>query len=184
MALPETIAGWHEFYVASAGAAAVLLGLVFIGMSLHYDLGNLDRRLVAMATESAVPFFYATLTSLVLLMPVSQPWLPTIGLLLIGALATSNAAVPLYSHWYAGALRPGRRHPAFDRLRSLVPTLDGIALCIAALALLAAPGPALYALGVVILVLIAFGMQNAWDILLRRDLREDLASPPERKQEP
>jgi hypothetical protein len=178
MGLAQALAGWHEFYIASAGAAAVLLGLVFIGMSLHYDLRNLDRRLVAMATESAVPFFYATLASLVLLAPVAQPLVPSLGLLMIGLLTALNSWTPVFSRWFAGTARPGAPHPAFDRLRSMIPMLAGLALAVSAVVLLALPEPTLYVIGFIVLVFIAFGMQNAWDILLRRDLRNDATDAP------
>lgn len=37
MALPELIVAWQPFFVAAAGAAAVLLGLVFVATSIHWD---------------------------------------------------------------------------------------------------------------------------------------------------
>jgi hypothetical protein len=37
MGLEQQIDQWREFYLAVAGAAAVLLGLVFIALSLHLE---------------------------------------------------------------------------------------------------------------------------------------------------
>jgi hypothetical protein len=162
MELREAIVAWHDFYVATAGAAAVLLGLVFVAMSLHYDLRNLDRGLIAMATESAVPFFYATLTSLVMLMPVAQPWLPTIGLVVVALLSTLNAGLPIF-----GGRRAGIR--LFDRPFAILVLLAALALIPSAIALASTPD-ALYAVAVCVLAFVAGGMQNSWNTLLRRDL--------------
>jgi len=180
MSLAEAVTGWHQFYLGAASVAAVLLGLVFVGMSIHYDLRRVDRRLVAMATESAVPFFYATLVCLLMLMPPAQPWVPSGALLLVGALASVNAGAPLYGRWYAAATRPGPERRVFDGLRYVLPVLAALALMPVALWLAVAPEAALYGVAVVVLVFIAFGMQNAWDVLLRRDLRGRAeASPPD-----
>jgi hypothetical protein len=37
MGFEQQLAQWREFYLAVAGAAAVLLGLVFIALSLHLE---------------------------------------------------------------------------------------------------------------------------------------------------
>jgi hypothetical protein len=37
MGFEQQIDQWHEYYLAVAGAAAVLLGLVFIALSLHLE---------------------------------------------------------------------------------------------------------------------------------------------------
>ena len=36
---------WHEFYLAEAGAAAVLSGLVFVGVSINLDMIMSESRL-------------------------------------------------------------------------------------------------------------------------------------------
>ena len=178
MDLAGEMAVWQAFYLASAGASAVLLGLIFVGMSLHYRPTDLDRRLVAMATDSAVPLFYATLTCLVMLVPVAEPTVPTAALVLVGLLAASNAGAPLFGRWYSGATRPRPGHRKTDRLRFVAPVVAGLSLVPAGLALLLWPEPALYAVGLIVLALIALGMQNAWDTLLRRDLRGTLVDTP------
>lgn len=178
MTLGEAIAGWHEFFLATASAAAVLLGLTFVGMSLHYDTRHLDRRLVVLALDSAVPLFYAVLTCLVMLVPIAQPWVPSGALAVVGALATINAGAPLFGGWFADATRPRPEHRFLDRLRYVLPWLAALALIPTALALLVAPEPVLYVVAFIVLALLAFGMQNAWDLLLRRDLRGRLDVPP------
>jgi hypothetical protein len=172
MDLAADVAAWHDFYLASAGASAVLLGLVFVSMTLHYDPRAADRGLVAMATESAVPFFYATVVSLVMLMPVSQPAVPTVALLLTGLLAGFNSGTPIFGRWFASGSGPRVAHPRAQRFKFFLPLLVAAALLPVAVALPFAPQPALYGVGLIVLLFLAFGMQNAWDALLRRDLRD------------
>lgn len=124
-----------------------------------------------MVTESAVPFFYATVVSLVMLMPAASPWVPTGGLVVVGILASFNSGVPLFAQWFRGGSAGAPRRP--DRsVTFLLPWFTTIALVPAALWLLGDPQPALYLVAALVLLLLAFGMQNAWDALLRRDLRE------------
>ena len=174
MDVAEALAPWSGFFMAAAGASAVLLGLVFVAMSIHYDTAKFDRHLVAMVTESAVPFFYATLVSLVMLVPPSSPLVPTGGLVVVGFLATVNSGVPLFArHFGSGDTAGHRERP----MTFLLPWFAAIALMPAALAILARPMEALYGIGFLVLAFIAFGMQNAWDALLRRDLREAFQPP-------
>jgi hypothetical protein len=176
MDVSADLVAWHDFYVASAGVAGVLLGLVFVGVSLHYDLRNIDRRLVAMATDSAVPFFYAALGSLLMLMPPAQPAIPSGGLVIVGVLAAFNAGAPLYAAWYRDPARRGAS--AVPRWRPALPVVAGLAVALSGLALAAGVDGTLYAVAIAIVVLIALGMQSAWDTLLRRDLRGGAAVLP------
>lgn len=35
MSYQDTLLGWHDFYLAGAGASATFAGLLFVGLSLH-----------------------------------------------------------------------------------------------------------------------------------------------------
>jgi hypothetical protein len=169
MDMASAIGPWTGFFTAAAGASAVLLGLVFVAMSIHYDVATFDRHLVAMVTESAVPFFYATLVALVMLVPPSMPWVPAGGLFVVGLLASLNSGVPLFGRYFGSS---GRTSGHDRPVKFLLPWLAALALLPGALGLLAWPVEGLYLIGFLVLAFVAFGMQNAWDALLRRDLRE------------
>ena len=162
---------WHDFFVAAASASAVLLGLVFVAISLHYDPRHLDRYLVGMTTEAAVPFFYATLVSLVMLVPVWSPWFPSGALLVVGALAAMNSAIPLFGRWFRPSTFGESGRTTGQRVKLALPWIAALALLPAAIGLLLAPAGTLYLVGGLVLAFVAFGMQNAWDAILRRDLR-------------
>jgi hypothetical protein len=42
--LQTGLQSWHDFYMTAAGAAAVLLGLLFLGVSLHWIEKPLSMR--------------------------------------------------------------------------------------------------------------------------------------------
>ncbi len=105
-----------------------------------------------------------------MLMPAASPAVPTGALVVVGILASFNSGVPLFAQWFRGGPEASRRP---DRSVSfLLPWFTTIALVPAALWLLSGPEPALYVVALLVLLMLAFGMQNAWDALLRRDLRE------------
>jgi hypothetical protein len=105
-----------------------------------------------------------------MLVPPAQPWFPTVALLLVGALAVVNSGIPLVGRWFRPTVGT-RRRTGSQWIKLTLPFGAAVALLPVALALLAAPELALYPSGAIVLSFIAFGMQNAWDAVLRRDLR-------------
>lgn len=74
--LVSALAPWPDFLVAAAGASAVLLGLVFIGLTIHLEGREEQPILVPMAIGSATTLFYPVVVSLLLLMPPDQEGRP------------------------------------------------------------------------------------------------------------
>lgn len=162
--LPAVLASWSSFFAAAAGASAVLLGLVFIGLTIHLE-GHQERpALVPMAVGSATTLFYPVIISLVLLMPPEQPWLPTGTLLVIAFFAALSAGAPIIQSDLRG-LWIHERKPS-DWVRYLVPAIAALGLIGAAAWLVADPADAIYAIALVIVVYLVVGTQNAWNLLL------------------
>ncbi len=163
-ALAVAIAGWREFFVAAAGAGAVLLGLVFIGLTIQLEGREEKPALVPLAVDSATTLFYPVIISLVMLMPPAQPWLPSLGLLIVALFAALSASAPLLQGplrklWIAQAR-------ANDWVRYVVPAVASLALIGAAPWLLVDPVLALYVIGLVIGIYLVVGVQSAWNLLL------------------
>ena len=163
-ATAAAIAGWREFFVASAGAGAVLLGLVFIGLTIHLEGHEEKPALVPLAVDSATTLFYPVLISLVMLMPPAQPWLPTLVLVVVALFAALSASAPLLQRslrdlWIGQARLD-------DWVRYLVPSLASLVLILAALSLVVDPTISAYAIGFVIVIYLVVGTQNAWNLLL------------------
>ena len=150
--------------MAAAGASAVLLGLVFIGLTIHLEGKDEQPMLVPMAIGSATTLFYPVLVSLILLIPPTQPWLPTVGLLLVALFATQSAGAPIFnselrSRWIG-------RHRGSDIIRYGMPWVSSLALIGAAILLLVNAELALYLIALVIVLYLVVGTQNAWNLLL------------------
>src|SRR5919112_461105 len=71
---------WHDFFLAAAGAAAVLAGLVFVGVSINLDMimSNPTYGLAGRALEALVLLVGVLIVTMLLLVPAQ-------GMLLAGA---------------------------------------------------------------------------------------------------
>ena len=62
---------WHDFFLAVAGAAAVLAGLVFVGVSINLDIimSNRGYGLRGRALEALILFVAVLIATILLLVP-------------------------------------------------------------------------------------------------------------------
>ncbi len=160
MTTAEALAEWSEFYVALAGAAAVLLGLVFVGLSIHFERARGEVPVRALSVEAGTSLFYPLLISLTMLIPEGRPTTQA-GLLL---------AIAVFGSWSTiGAFAAARRRRHSTRgiiFRFVVPTVAMGVLAAAAVGLALDREPALWLVAAAALVNIIVGTQNAWDLLL------------------
>jgi hypothetical protein len=83
----EALRGWQNFYFMAGGAAATLLGLMFVAMSFGLHLIN-ERTREQVQTFVAPSIFYfvsALLLSGIMLIPADTPALPALALFIGGA---------------------------------------------------------------------------------------------------
>jgi hypothetical protein len=71
---------WHDFFLAAVGAAAVLAGLVFVGVSINLDtiMSNPTYGLAGRALEALILLVAVLIVTIVLLVPAQ-------GMMLAGA---------------------------------------------------------------------------------------------------
>jgi hypothetical protein len=143
--------------MAAAGAAAVLLGLLFLAVSLHLDReASENETLHRMSVETMIDFSYVLAATLLMLAPISSP--PLLG----GALLALSLV----------GLRDTLSVVGWRGHRSRWPHLASLA-CLAALSvasvtlLFGAIDFGLDVAGVAIGVLIIAGTRNTWEILHR-----------------
>lgn len=157
--IETALPAWHDFFVASAGAAAVLLGLTFVGLTIHVERRGLDELRRGLSIGSATSLLYALFASLLMLEPEGVPYVQGVGLVVIGLLGFISAESAL-----ANARRGG-----LTRARLVFQfVLPGIAiglLLLAGFALALGIEPAVLGAATVVFLLITSGTQSAWDLL-------------------
>jgi len=164
VAFAEQLDAWRDFYLALAGAAAVLLGLVYIALSLHLQKVEEPRvPVLGLGAQALLNHGNALLLSLAMLVPFRPPVLPGVAIVAVALNGLVNSL---------NLLRRGRRLRAPRlRIRTLaVPLLVpmGLALVLLAGGLLAIARQevSLYLLPAAGVGLLLSAMQNTWWVLL------------------
>jgi modulator of FtsH protease len=91
--------GWHDFFLAAAGASAALLGLLFVGVSINLAAISADERvdLRARAAQAFTNLVFVLVISLLLLIPDPDPSLFALSLALVAAFGLYRVALNAYS---------------------------------------------------------------------------------------
>jgi hypothetical protein len=108
-------AAWHELYLMVGGAAAVLMGLIFVAVSLHLRPILEDRWLRGRAESSLLALMSVLLISGAVLIPTQSE----------AALGVELAVIALGSHSHA--LRGLRHVPRTAHLRQTLELVVGLA---------------------------------------------------------
>jgi len=165
------VAGWHDFYMMIGTAAATLIGLLFVSLSLNADMilrkENYDVRIFAAQTFTS--FLCVLMFAVLFLIPNQEPaglGLPLLGIDLFGLYITARRFFQLRRNeprsWGRGSLAR----------RFAIPTICFMTLLIIAITVLLGYTGGLYWLVPVMILLILYASINAWDLMLR--LREPL----------
>ena len=176
----QAIEGWHDFYLTTGTAAATLVGLLFVAVTVNVNLlrgpeGH-HRRIWARYTFQN--FLYVLLVSLVFLMPDQGQLGLALPLLAMGAFAVIAA-----SRLLREALTiPKGSDSAFIRERMVREAIYSggsyVILVIVSIFLLQGQPQQLYWLAAAVLVLLLVGAGSAWRLLVtlieagRPDLEE------------
>jgi hypothetical protein len=161
----ETLAHWHDFYLAAGGAAATLAGLLFVALSLHLRTVVSQPDVRALASVTLTDFVCVMVIALVGLIPTDRA--STIGfeLLVVGVLNLPRT-IPI-----------ARAALARGRVAVLAPALllrrFGLSLaCYLALIAVGAMfltgniGDGLGWLVGVLIALLLTALRNTWDLLV------------------
>ncbi len=176
----QAIEGWHDFYLMTGTAAATLVGLLFVAVSVNASLlrGPDGHHRRAWARHTFLNFIYVLFISLVFLMPYMSGAGIALPLLIMDAFALYSV-VRLAREASRVSTSPDG---AFVRTRMLREALytggSYVILLIVALFLLQGQPNQLYWLGAAVMVLLITAAGSAWRLLVtlieagRSDLEE------------
>ncbi|HEX6349343.1 MAG TPA: hypothetical protein VF160_08125 [Candidatus Dormibacteraeota bacterium] len=164
MTYAQAAQAWHDFYVTAGAAAATLVGLLFVGLSLHIRVVVAHPDVRGLARVTLTDFVDVLLVSLMVLAPVP-------------AVSITYALFSAFVVSFAITLRVGfdgfrRRRLRTIGLRVFVARFGLSVLCylgLGAVAALFARGDYQDGLGAllgVVLVLLAIAVRNTWDLLV------------------
>lgn len=151
---------WHDFFLATAGAAAALAGLLFVALSLHLRYIATERVYRDMAGGSLIGLVMALVLSLLVLVRQPGSWL---------AFETGFAAfayLAAFGGYQLITIRRGIRIPRASVVRSI----GGYALTAVGLASAFGQvfrlGPGLYVLAAIVVAIVVWSLWNAWVLVM------------------
>jgi hypothetical protein len=168
-AFTQAVEGWHDFYHVIGDAAAALMGLLFVSLSLNANVitrkANADLRILAGQTFTS--FICLIMFALLFLIPRQGPMglgLPMLGIDLIVLYVTGRRFLETQRNrprlWGRGSLA----------LRFAIPAICFVTILIIAVTVLVGMTGGLFWFVPVTIMLLWDASLNAWDLLLR--LRE------------
>ncbi len=165
-AFTQAVGSWHDFYVMTGTAAATLIGLLFVSLSLNVEVitrkESADLRLLA--AQSFSSFMSVLMFAVVFLIPDQVPsglgW-PLLGIGGYGLYSTIK-------RWLGTRLQAPR---LWELRRSVTSRFHIPAICFAALIVVAvfvlfSRTGSLYWLVPVMILLLLSASVNAWDLLM------------------
>jgi hypothetical protein len=116
-AFGQTLLGWHDFFLASAGATAALLGLLFVGVSINLTTIAADER-IDLRTRAAQAFanlIFVLVVSLLMLVPAPEPSFIATGLAAVAAFGLLRVGQNVY-RLVGGRGRVAKLRPTLRRI--------------------------------------------------------------------
>ena len=152
---------WHDFFVASAGAAAALTGLLFVALSLHirYIAANPIHR--NQARGGLIGLVQVLVLSLVVLIRQPAPWAGV-----EVAFTSVFYIVVVGGYQVAGVRRARWKIGRASLIRSGLGYLLAIAGLIGGLSVYFDSGPGLYVVAAIVVAIVLWSLRNAWFLLM------------------
>jgi hypothetical protein len=166
----QNVEGWHDFYLLTGTAAATLIGLLFVSLSLNVDVITREENeyLRTLAAQAFSGFLNVAILAVLFLIPDQGP--SGLGLPLLGV-----SGYGLYQTLRRSLMT--RRAPKRTwgsgwriALRFIIPGVCFGVLVVIAVSVLLGHSSGLYWLVPVMILLVVAASRNAWDLLM--ELRE------------
>jgi len=156
---------WHDFYLTAGAAAAALIGLLFVGVSINLDAFTADEGtgIRLLAEQAFSNFVWVLLIALFVLIPNQDPTSLAIQLAIVGGLGTVRI-LRRVAAFRRGADRSLGSLYAVRRLG--LPGAASIGLLVVAARFPSNPISSFYWLVGVVLVYLTSAADSAWDLLV------------------
>lgn len=158
---PYALESWHDFFLASAGAAAALTGLLFVGVSLHIRYIVSEPTYRGMARGSLVGLVTVLALSLAALASQPRTW-AGVEFALVGGLYVvfeGGYAVLSFRRRNWQVARTTVIRTGVGQLMALIGLAGGLGLIFNA-------GPGLYAIAFIAITIMVWNLWNAWVLLM------------------
>lgn len=167
----EVISSWHDFYMLTGSAAATLIGLIFISVSLHINvLAKAEKfgDIRSLASQTFTNFLLILSFAFIFMVPSSGPTGIGAPLLILGLLELGRTA----RLWLKFGFGRRSENQAFEasqmRWMLLLPnTICFLALIIVAIEILQGSTRFLDWMVMIIIWLLISASHSAWDLMLR-----------------
>ena len=160
MSVAEALVEWRSFYSAVAEAGGTLLGLVFVGITIHLGRHPLDLRTRALGLGAILALLHPLLVALTMLLPVASVVQGMICLVIAASGLVATVRIASFETRHRG--RETRFTVAY---RYFLPLAAEVILAFAGLGLLVDSRLGLYGLPVFLTLMIVVGTQDAVDLL-------------------
>ena len=153
---------WVDFYLVAGASAAVLIGLLFVALSINREAVAAHAHLRGQARQAIYALVYVFVISLVVLIPDQAGWV--LGAeLLIAALLNLVVAIPRQVRGMTATLATDRR-----RFALVIAVYNGAMLLIiaAGTGLIAGFDEALFLLAAAVIALSLLAIANSWILTL------------------
>ena len=161
------MSGWHDFYILAGTASATLVGLLFVGLSLHLRIVVTSSEVRSLARVTLANFGAVLFVALFMVLPEGQSAAATqligVGFVSLVVAAPSLVAAGRPREW-TFEMSPIQR--VRMALRFGVSGVSYLAIIVAGILLLSSRTSAFTWLVVATVVLLAVSLRNTWDLLV------------------
>ena len=165
MSYADTLASWHDFFVTCGTASATLVGLLFVGISLHVKIVVTHPAIRGLARVTLSTYFTVVVVSLLMLVPTDRPSFTAEWLLVASIVALVAVVPPSLEALNARHSLALPKRIVFGRFGVATLTYAGLT----AFAVLMLSGDyvnGLYAIVGILLLMLLVAIRNTWDLLV------------------
>jgi hypothetical protein len=161
------VAGWHDFYILAGTASATLVGLLFLGLSLHLRIVVTASEVRSLARVTLANFGAVLFVALVLVIPENSAGagsqLVGVGIVSLLIATPSLIAAGRTRDW---SLQMRRLQRVRMALRFGVSGLGYLGIVLAGALFLSSADSAFIWLLIATVVLLFVSLRNTWDLLV------------------